>query len=129
MIYHSGGQDFQGLEHAVRKTCANLREQLDMFDSIIVQGISGQCVGFIVALRLKKPILVLRKAYEDCHDVESSDSPPTLINKHAMGRRVLFLDDFVSNGRTYGRCAEAVKAHGGLLVGIYEYRHHTLVWK
>jgi adenine/guanine phosphoribosyltransferase-like PRPP-binding protein len=124
MIYHNGGNNFNGLEQEVRKTCANLRPHLDKFDSIVVQGVSGQCVGFPVALRLNKPILVLRKADEDTHSYAGG----SLINANASGKRVLFLDDFVSSGDTFERCKTAVEASRGgpFIVGSYQYTHHTL---
>jgi adenine/guanine phosphoribosyltransferase-like PRPP-binding protein len=80
--------------------------------------VSGQCVGFPLALRLKVPIAVLRKQGEDCHALQG-----TLINRQAVtGKRVLFVDDFIATGETRDRCREAVATAGGELVGSFTYR-------
>jgi adenine/guanine phosphoribosyltransferase-like PRPP-binding protein len=118
MIYHDGYCDFKGLEKTVRKTCKILREHRDEFDVLIVQGVSGQAVGFPVALRLRVPLVVLRKNNEDCHS-----TPGEMINRSVVrGARVLFLDDFISSGSTRDRCLRAVRESGGQLVGSCTYR-------
>jgi adenine/guanine phosphoribosyltransferase-like PRPP-binding protein len=82
------------LEAAVRKTTKYLREHSEKFDFIAVRGMSGVLVGAPVALRLRKPLVVVRKKGEHQHAYGS------LVNAaHASGRYV-FLDDFISGGGT-----------------------------
>lgn len=124
MIYH--GRTYNGftpdeLAAEVRMVVEALRPHRKDFDSIVVQGLSGQCVGFPAALRLRKPICVLRKVTEDTHSVRGE-----LVNRHLMGERVLFLDDFISEGRTLDRCRKAVEANGGRIVGTFETRPEQL---
>jgi len=120
MIYHGPGRGgLIGLETTVRRTTKELRPILDQFDSIIVQGLSGVVVGIPVGLRLKKPVVILRKPDENCH------SGIGLVNRYKLGRRVLFLDDFISNGDTLRRCKEAVKKERAEIVRTFEYRDYT----
>lgn len=122
MIYHDGGDDFNGLDKAVRKAYAELKGRRDEFDSIVVTGVSGQAVGFPLALKLKKPIVVLRKDGEDSH------SGPGFVNGRNMGQRVLFLDDFISDRGTFERCKNAVEQKGtARIVASYLYRGHVWV--
>jgi len=123
MIYHNGGDDFQGLELAVRQTTAALRPHRADFDSIVVTGVSGQCVGFPVALRLRKPIVVLRKKTDPTHG-----GPGALLNRRSMGTRVVFVDDFVADGNTLKLCQTAVERHGGTIAYVYLYRDGELAW-
>lgn len=125
MIYHSVRTDeptdefisgsFRDLRaavlHAVR--LCETANRLKSFDLIAVTGISGQAVGFPLALALGKEIVVLRKADDSsCHGI-----PGELIGgRRCKGKRVLFVDDFVSMGRTRTRVREAVEQHGGKLV-------------
>lgn len=118
MIHTGKSRTFDDLAETVEQTVEELRPHVRKFDSIIVTGISGQAVGFPVALALKKPIVVRRKMGEDSHGV-----PGELINAPNKGDRVLFLDDFVSIGRTYARCALAVERYGATVVGSYAYAY------
>lgn len=121
MLYHDGYDDFQNLEATVETIVANLRERIDEFESIVVTGISGQCVGFPVALALGKTILVLRKMDDTSHGI-----PGQLLNAKVVteGDRVLFLDDFIGAGGTIKRCREAVEKLGAEIIARYMYRDH-----
>lgn len=119
VIYHGMSErDFSDLPHEVETACRNLRQYGDRFNTIIVQGVSGMCVGFPVALQLGKDIVVLRKEGEDCHDGF------TLVGLIGIGDRVLFLDDFINTGDTRKRCRRAVEDESAKLVATYTYRDH-----
>ncbi len=123
MIYH-GHIGFEDLADTVDRTVRALRPRIKDFDSIIVTGVSGAAVGFPVALCLDKPILVLRKDNEDSHCM-----PGELMNKHHAGKRVLFLDDFMSTGRTRERCSAAIaKQTKARVVAQYMYAQNELHW-
>lgn len=115
MIY-GGTAGFDDLPETVERTVEALRPHVRKFDSIIVTGISGQSVGFPVSLALGKPLVVRRKDIEDSHGIRGG-----LLNKHRIGTRALFLDDLISTGRTYARCAQAAEAAGAKVVGAYTY--------
>jgi hypothetical protein len=132
MIYN-GTDGLGDLEKIVRKTCKVLRQHLDEFDVIVVQGMSGVIVGAPVSLRLKKPLVVVRKEFENtqCH---SSDP---IVNSNALrergGIRWVFLDDFTCMGVTRSRCAAMLKQEASVMfdapayAGCYLYRDN--IWE
>ncbi len=119
MIYHEGQDDLAGIEDAVRITVRNLKTMLEAFDSIVVTGMSGVVVGIPVGLRLKKPVVIVRKPSEYCHAARGS-----IINRHALGKRVLFLGDFVSGGETRSYVESMVRSLGAKVIAEYLYRDH-----
>ena len=112
MIYHSNreadGSYYNSLEDlplTVRQATEDLRPHRKDFDSVVVTGVSGLVVGAPVALRLRKPLVIIRKKGDDSHSGKHENI------KH-IGKRALFLDDFVSGGHTELRVRDAVAAHG-----------------
>lgn len=123
MIYHAhrrSGSDWGSLDDldvTIRDATASLRKHRSEFDSIIVTGLSGVLVGTTVSLRLKKPLVVLRKECEDSHSARGQ-----LLNVSRLGERVLFLDDFISDGETWRRTQSAVERVSSRVVARYLYR-------
>lgn len=123
MIYHStdpDGRTYSTLEDlalTVRNATEDLRPHRKEFDSIVVTGVSGLVVGAPVALRLRKPLVILRKASDDSHSGRHE-------NIKNVGDRALFLDDFVSGGATQRRVLDAIDRHGAgaRVVARYVYR-------
>lgn len=112
MIYHTTDtsdstadyNSFRDLAKTVRASVEKIAPHVADFDSIIVTGVSGAAVGFPVALALGVPIAVLRKGTEDTHG-----SPGEIVGRGDLGERVLFLDDFVSQGTTRATVIRAVE--------------------
>lgn len=128
MIYHDNTDEpwrgidahsLNGLEYDVRKTTKNLREYLDEFDSIVVTGMSGVVVGVPVSMRLRKPLVILRKPNDNSHHGRDK-----FINRAKLGDQSLFLDDFVSSAKTRSHVVKKVEAEGGQVVAQYTYRDH-----
>lgn len=121
MIY-GGFSDNTGslrdLEKAVRLTTKALRPHADEFESIVVSGMSGAVVGAPVALRLKKPLVIVRKPGENAHS-------GAIVGKDDIGPRTLFLDDFVASGETEQRVMKAVAKTKARIAARYEYHHGT----
>lgn len=109
--------DTVGLEDRVRQVTAALKPLKTEFDSIAVRGMSGVLVGAPVALRLHKPLVVVRKETEQRH------SSALALNAENVGKRVLFLDDFVSGGSTRKAVQNVVEKFGGKLIAQYQYTH------
>jgi adenine/guanine phosphoribosyltransferase-like PRPP-binding protein len=105
------------LEPVVRKTARELREHGDKFDAIVVTGMSGVVVGAPVALRLKKPLVILRKSGDNTHHRRNRG----VIGYKHIHKSLLFLDDFEDSGETARRVRTAVRAGGGHVVGKYYY--------
>ena len=97
MIYSSGGT-FSDLAEIVRNACEDIRPHRREFDSIVVRGASGIIVGSPLALRLRKPLVVVRKPHE--MDVQVSHAHRAVEGDRDLGRRYLWVDDFVSSGAT-----------------------------
>src|SRR5262249_17480571 len=82
------------LGEVARMGAEALRPYLGEFDSIVACGWSGLIVAGPVAVLLGKPLVIVRKADDSGADGEFVE------NQQAMGKRVLFVDDVVSSGRT-----------------------------
>lgn len=93
MIYDYQGLD--DLQEVTDRTVEYLRRHKDKFDFIAVRGFSGALVGSPAALRLNKPLVVIRKPDESNHQGCSA-----LINGRYASGRYVFLDDFISSGAT-----------------------------
>jgi len=89
------------------------------FDTFVVTGDSGVSVGTILAWKLGKNLVVIRKDGVDHHDWESYYG--------TLGDRWVFLDDLIETGSTRGRCKDAIATISSeedvktLYVGQYEY--------
>ena len=85
-------------ERYLRRATQCLRD-ID-FDTFVVTGVSGMCIGFLLARRMKKYILVIRKSDQESHGG---------LWVGTFGRRWVFLDDFQATGATLSRVKKAVK--------------------
>jgi len=120
MIYDGTGNSLKNLDKTVRKTTKALRDHDDEFDSIAVSGMSGVIVGVPVALRLKKPLIVVRKESDNSHHGGGE-----IINRQGIGERVLFLDDFVSSGETQDYVTDKIENEGGTIIAQFYYDNHA----
>lgn len=71
------------------------------FDAIAFQGLSGALVAPIVAMKMKKSILAVRKPDERRHSIRD-------VEGDYATRRYVILDDFVSSGTTLRRILQSV---------------------
>lgn len=91
------------------------------FDTIVGTGFSGGIVIPALALAMDKQFLLIRKDGDDSHH-----GAGRLVGQ--LGERWIFVDDFVSTGRTrtrvIGKVAEAVSVSGipTTMVGQYMYQ-------
>ena len=129
--------DLVDLPKIVTRACKEIREHIGTanFSSIVVQGVSGIVVGSPVALRLKKPLVVVRKPNDGSHHQEAQacsaygDDAAALIiiNEHRIGHSPLFLDDFSSSGETKRRVQAAIDpTFERPLVACYFYDNHAV---
>ena len=119
------------LDDTCRRTYNALREIRDEFDSIIVTGMSGVVVGVPVALKLEKPVVIVRKGKDkdDSHQFSGQiDVAGTrVINRYRIGKRTVIVDDFRSSGETEFRLIDAAKSMGAATVATYWYRDNEVV--
>jgi adenine/guanine phosphoribosyltransferase-like PRPP-binding protein len=121
IMHYGSGRDYSSLPKVLRVATKELREHLDEFDALICTGISGLVVASPLSVRLKKPLMVLRKQGEDCH---GNRLEPLIGYKEHLYPRILFVDDFVGCGDTRERCIDAVAKKSNRrakIVAQYEY--------
>ena len=126
MIY-SGHQGYlDDIAATVREVELALRPHKQRFDFLAVTGMSGVLVGSPVAIRLHRPLVVLRKEGDACH------SRDNLINASQAAGRYLILDDFISLGCTYDRLRRRFDTYELAMrtryAGTYMYSDGLLSW-
>jgi adenine/guanine phosphoribosyltransferase-like PRPP-binding protein len=82
----------EGLKKILNKSARMLRPHLDKFDTIAFRGLSGALVGPMLAMRLKKEMLAVRKG-EDCHTSRK-------VEGNFSCERYIIVDDLVCSGGT-----------------------------
>jgi len=96
-LFYHGEYGLADIRATISATVTDLNPVKARFDSIAVTGLSGVCVGIPVGLALDKPVVIVRKPGDIHHawgDVE---------NLAYLGKRFLFLDDFMQDGDTARR--------------------------
>lgn len=94
------------------------------FDTIVGTGFSGGIVIPALAIKMDKKFVLIRKEGDDSHH-----GGGRLVGQ--LGRRWVFVDDFVSSGRTrrrvIGKIADAASEEmlSTLMVGQYMYQNKT----
>jgi adenine/guanine phosphoribosyltransferase-like PRPP-binding protein len=73
------------------------------FDTIVSTGLSGALVVPYLARRLGKDFAIVRKPQDGTHDYRSIAG--------RLGKRWLFVDDFISTGKTRKRVQKIVEAY------------------
>lgn len=126
MIY-SGHQGYlDDIAVTVREVEQALRPHKQRFDFIAVTGMSGALIGSPAAIRLRKPLVVLRK--DDDHHHDGND----VINAAMANGRYLIIDDFISLGTTFDRIRQRFDkfefAVHTRYAGAYLYSDRLLSW-
>jgi adenine/guanine phosphoribosyltransferase-like PRPP-binding protein len=125
MIHYDTHKGLSDLPQIVKNAVADLEPRAAEFDSIAVQGISGAIIGAPVALALDKPLVVVRK---DSDMIRPCYHISTVENARNAGRRILFLDDYVGEGKTLRDVTRKLADHtAGWLAARYEclYRQYS----
>lgn len=93
------------------------------FDTIVARGISGTVAAAMIAREMRKDLLIVRKGTEGNHGCYSVEG--------ILGRKWLFVDDFISSGKTlrevYGRVKDAAGDYNWdtEFVGSFLYLHRS----
>jgi orotate phosphoribosyltransferase-like protein len=89
------------------------------FDGIVVTGLSGAIIADRLAERLGKVFAVVRKPNDGSHSSSSIEGD--------LGRRWVFVDDFISSGSTFMRVCRTIKAQTdkSRCVGVISYQTHN----
>lgn len=103
--------DPEQIPTTVRNVLRTIRQSKIEFDSIAFSGMSGALIAPIIALRLKKGMLVVRKESDESH------GQPV---EGCHGDSYIILDDFVGMGSTVGHISEQLSEMR--CVGLFLYR-------
>jgi adenine/guanine phosphoribosyltransferase-like PRPP-binding protein len=95
------------------------------FDAVACIGVSGLAMGAILADKLNKELVVVRKPEEDCHSYCDIEGPDT-----RKGLRWLFVDDFISSGATFRNVLQAMAAQhsGHMCIGTATYQSENMYY-
>jgi len=101
----------------LKKTVAKavrILKQYD-FDSVAFRGLSGALIAPILAVKLDKHLIAVRKSDKVCHSIHR-------VEGNAGSQRYIIVDDFVSTGETVQNILEAVKpfAPYAVCLGVLE---------
>lgn len=117
------------LQTTLRTAVANLKPHAHKFDTLVGTGFSGGLLIPALALRLRKNFVLIRKETDDSHHGSGR-----LLG--TLGTRWVFVDDFVSTGKTRQRVIDKIleasiqEQHQTTLVGNYYYgRHIEFKWQ
>lgn len=92
----------ESLTRLTDQICQWLEGHKDEFDSIAFRGLSGGIVAPIIAVRMKKKILAVRKPTENAHSCNKFEGD-------ASAQRYIIIDDFVSTGETIKKIVESIE--------------------
>lgn len=107
-LYHA-----ETLDLVVSYLSQSLIHRMDQFDAIAVSGYSMTIPGSIVAWKMQKHIIAIRKDSEQRNSGYSQEG--------LCGQRCVIVDDLVSSGKSMKRVIDGVAALGGTVVGYLTY--------
>lgn len=79
-----------------------IKESGVQFDTVVFRGMSGALIAPIIAHRLKKEIIFVRKSEDNSHSSRYCEG-------HTQSQRFIIIDDFIASGETLRRCFKAIR--------------------
>lgn len=92
----------QEVREMVRTLCNRLKPHRKHFDAIACQGWSGALVAPVIALRLNKPLVIVRKQGDNGHSCYA-------IEGYLRTRSYIIVDDFCASGQTVRRIIDNLR--------------------
>ena len=105
---------FKSRARIVREAVKRLRPLSDQFTHVALSGYSGSIIGSIVAQKMKKDVVIVRKDVD--HEVRASSYG---FEHDSTIDGYVFIDDFISTGSTLKRVTGALGPDK--LIAIYTY--------
>ena len=100
------------------KTIRQIKELIKkhnlQFDGFVVTGVSGIVMGSILCRSLRKDLVIVRKDNDGSHSGYS-------VENYKTSKNYIFLDDFVSSGKTFRRVKDKIKETFSSLKKSYWY--------
>jgi adenine/guanine phosphoribosyltransferase-like PRPP-binding protein len=126
MIYGGNGGHLDDAADMVRQSAEALRPYRASFRCLVATGMSGVIVASPLALRLRRPLVVVRK-----HNDGSHGQNRLVINPDDAAGPYVMIDDFISTGRTYHHVRKAMRAYApeAVYAGAYLYGDNELLWE
>ena len=104
--------------HFLKNAKTLLEDKASEYDALICTGISGIANAMVLSMKLKVPIVYVRKKSDRTHSIFSVEIPDKLADGIDHPLRVVFVDDTIDSGKTFKRIKIAVDANGMKLVGL-----------
>lgn len=104
--------------HLLKNAKTLLKDKAGEYDALICTGISGIANAMVLSMKLKIPIVYVRKKSDRTHSTFSVEIPEKLANGIDHPLRVVFVDDTIDSGKTFNRIKMAVDTKGMQLVGL-----------
>lgn len=121
--YLTTALDFDTRKKVIRKAMKFLKTHKDSFDVIAVTGSSGLLVGPVLADKLGKELILVRKPTENSHSSAQIEFTNKLYDTHKDKKiRYFIIDDLVASGETVMNIVDAMDKSGAFeLTGLYCY--------
>ena len=117
---HRGPEGFREMIVNTMRGLNRLTRDGVEFDTVYVRGNSGLIPGSVIAWRLKKSLMILRKELELSHGNSYEG------DAWFLGKKAVIIDDFVASGATLVTMVQAATHFSGKIVGVVMYGHsHT----
>lgn len=98
--------------------CTQLRKHKNQFDSIVASGNSMMGIAPIIATKLDKQLITIRKPHEISHST-------VRVEHYQYPHKYIVIDDFISSGQTMNYVINQMSEYtNGQLYGIYLYRSY-----
>lgn len=125
MIYNGHDNHLDDTAMYVRQAAVELRPHRREFKFLVATGMSGVIVGSPLALRVNRPLVVIRKPTDDSHQ----HSP--VVNRNDAEGPYVIIDDFISSGATLRRIHTVMEEECWFAryAGTYLYSDDLLSWK
>lgn len=124
MSYFDAALKVTSREDAIKRARTVLVPLLGKIDGFVGRGMSGVCMGNVIAYALGRPFAIVRKD----EDIESSHSwmrveYPRVSAFETIAWRYVIVDDFISSGATVRTIVTEMKEHcpKAQCVGVFVY--------
>lgn len=127
MSYISDSLSPTKLTRIVNRTVAKIISTKIHYDALLIRGTSGALIAGALAVKLHKPIIMIRKENQHAHSTSTIEFPECW-NISTPGLRLMFIDDGISSGATINACIDTLKTDTSVakIVGAVMYNQNVI---